>query len=357
MHSESLIEGAEQVSQDTLEAICKLALLGPSPEAISCALDLNVQTVIQVIDRGDLGTLHKDLDQEWSQCKQAQSAQEAMLQAQSKKTQAKALNRDLAETSLQDTREALNHEVPTFIYSYKYNTAQLHRTSLVTGEQSSLRVPSYTFKDGCCWSEVPGGSLLITGRGFPAVREVVRIDTRREFAACFCPPMLTSRYCHASVYHTPHLYILGGWIGTYLRECERYVCAVNRWEALPPLPKACSQTSGVVVENSLYALGGYDGSFLDLVQKLSLESLTWELMQFRLPFAGYGIPCFKLRDTEVYLVVNQTLCSFTAFEVRSLKTLTENIQSWYGASYYHKGTLYCSSVMGGVLSLEIESLS
>jgi hypothetical protein len=79
---------------------------------------------------------------------------------------------------------------------------------------------------------------------------------------------------------------------------------------------ACSQTSGVVVENSLYALGGHDRVVeLDLVQKLSLESLTWEVMQFRLPFAGFGIPCFKLRDTEVYLVVNKTLCSFTALEV------------------------------------------
>jgi hypothetical protein len=56
-------------------------------------------------------------------------------------------------------------------------------------------------------------------------------------------------------------------------------------------------------------------------------------MQFRLPFAGWGIPCFKLRDTEVYLVVNKTLCSFTAFEVRPLKTLTEDIRSLYGASY------------------------
>jgi hypothetical protein len=33
----------------------------------------------------------------------------------------------------------------------------------------------------CCWSEVSGGSLLITGGGPPAVKEVVRIDTRREF--------------------------------------------------------------------------------------------------------------------------------------------------------------------------------
>jgi hypothetical protein len=114
--------------------------------------------------------------------------------------------------------------------------------------------------------------------------------------------------------------------------------------------------SGVVVENNLYALGGYGRSFLDLVQKLRLESLAWELMQFRLPFAGYDIPCFKLRDTEVYLVVKNTLCSFTALEVRPLKTLTEDIQSWFGVSYYHRGALYCSSDEG-VLSYEIGSLS
>jgi hypothetical protein len=170
--------------------------------------------------------------------------------------------------------------------------------------------------------------------------------------------MLTPRRLHAAVYHTPHLYILGGWSDSYLSECERYVCAENRWEALPPLPRACTYTSGVVLENSLYALGGNDeSSYLDLVQKLSLESLTWELMQFRLPYVGRTIPCFKLRDTEVYLVVNKTLCSFTAFEVRPLKTLTEEILSEYGASYYHRGTLYCSSFEEGVRSYKIGSLS
>jgi hypothetical protein len=65
------------------------------------------------------------------------------------------------------------------------------------------------------------------------------------------------------------------------------------------------------------------------MQRLCLESLTWELMQFRLPFAGCAIPCFKLRDTEMYLVVKKTLYSFTAFEVQPLKTLTKLINSWY----------------------------
>jgi hypothetical protein len=186
-----------------------------------------------------------------------------------------------AEQVSQDTLEAF-YRVPTFIYSYMYNTDKLYRANLVTGRHSSLRVHSYSFKQACCWSEGPGGSLLITGGGYPvAVREVVRIDTHREFAVAYCAPMLTPRIWHAALYHTPHLYILGGVDFNYLSECERYVYAENRWEALPPLPRACCDVSGVVVESSLYALGGHDdASELDSVLKLSLESLTWELMQF-----------------------------------------------------------------------------
>jgi hypothetical protein len=201
-------------------------------------------------------------------------------------------------------------------------------------------------------SEVPGASLLITGK------EVVRIDTRREFAVSQCPPMLTARDGHAAVYHTPHLYILGGYERSRtLRECERYVCAENRWETLPPLPRACSATSGVVVKRTLYALGGLvRGTPSDLIQKLSLDYLSWDIMHLRLPHSEAAIPCFKVRDTEVYLVVKKTLCSFTAFEVRPIKTLTKSIQSRSGASYYHRGTLYCPSGRA-VGRLKIGSLS
>jgi hypothetical protein len=41
--------------------------------------------------------------------------------------------------------------------------------------------------------------------------------------------------------------------------------------------------SAVEVENTGYALGGYNGRALDTVQKLSLNSLTRELMQLKLP--------------------------------------------------------------------------
>jgi hypothetical protein len=143
-----------------------------------------------------------------------------------------------------------------FIYGYRDRTRELCRTDLITGEQSALQIPSYEFKDGCCWGELPGGSLLITGGGFTALREVVRIDTLREFSVIDQPPLHTARREHAAVYDSQHLYVLGGYSDRDLSECERYVCAESRWEVLPALPVACCAMSAVVLDNSLYALGG-----------------------------------------------------------------------------------------------------
>jgi hypothetical protein len=70
-----------------------------------------------------------------------------------------------------------------------------------------------------------------------------------------------------------------------------------------------------------------------------------------------SVPCFKLRDTEVYLVVKKSLCSFTDMQVRPIRTLTGDIHSFAGTSYYRRGTLYCSNDDGAVRSYEIGSLS
>jgi hypothetical protein len=62
---------------------------------------------------------------------------------------------------------------------------------LITGEQSCLA--SFKFKIDCYWSELSGGSLLITGGDYPETREAVRLDTLRQFAVCAVPPMHTAR--------------------------------------------------------------------------------------------------------------------------------------------------------------------
>jgi hypothetical protein len=210
----------------------------------------------------------------------------------------------------------------------------------------------------CRWNELPGGSLLITGglEGYrTALREVVKIDTLREWAVCAKPPINTARRNHAAVYHSQYVYVLGGYWDRCLSECERYVCAENRWEVLPALPVACSSMSAVVLDDSLYALGGTaDEEDVDTIQKLSLDSLTWELMQLKLPQADNEFPCFKA-DSEVYLVINSTLYSFTPLQVKPVKTLPEGTY-WCNTSYYSKGTLYYSWCTGSG-SLALEGLS
>jgi hypothetical protein len=97
---------------------------------------------------------------------------------------------------------------PQFIYSC--GISKLLRANLLTGERSELEVPHYQFKDGCRWRELPGGSLLITGGGIETVRDVVKIDTLREYAASLQPPMHTARSRHAVVYHSQYLYVREG---------------------------------------------------------------------------------------------------------------------------------------------------
>jgi hypothetical protein len=83
-----------------------------------------------------------------------------------------------------------------------------------------------------------------------------------------------------------------------------------------------------------------------MVLRLDLQSLAWERMELRLPHPGRAFPCFKLKASEAYLVMNKSLYSFTALQVTQLKTLPKDIKSWYGPSYYSRGTLYCSSDQG-----------
>jgi hypothetical protein len=53
-------------------------------------------------------------------------------------------------------------------------------------------------------------------------------------------------------------------------------------------------------------------------------------MQLKLPQAAYYLPCLK-KDTEVYLVIEKTLYSFTPLEVKPIKTLPQSISYCYSS--------------------------
>jgi hypothetical protein len=69
--------------------------------------------------------------------------------------------------------------------------------------------------------------------------------------------------------------------------------------------------SVVEMDNSLYTLGGFaHPRALNTVQRLSLDSLAWELMQLKLPQAALYFACINT-DSQVYLLINESLYSFT----------------------------------------------
>jgi hypothetical protein len=117
---------------------------------------------------------------------------------------------------------------------------------------------------------------------------------------------------------------------------------------LPDLPVACYGISAVELENSLYALGDTNS-----VQKLSLVSLTWELMWLKLPQAARCIAFFKT-DSQVYLVIKKTLYSFTPKQIKPIKTLPRGIECY--TSYYSRGTVYYDTDRG-IKSLTVGELT
>jgi hypothetical protein len=356
--SETVAQQALTSLRDKVEALTGVHLkAGEEVKSVKRAHDIQIQGLDEKFNKAEAATqqtlnilrgaveaMRVDLGQAWSQCEQAQ---EPMLNATSEKTPAVlAHTLDSYSTSPPSTTEETKESeppkpqhTPTFLYSLKANTNQLERVNLLTGEESKHEVSHYLFNDGCRWSKLPGGSLLITGGGSrDAVSDVVRLDVG-TFAVSPQPPMHTPRSDHAAVYHSQYVYVLGGYSNPRcLSECERYSCAESRWEVLPALPVPGGAMSGVEVEYSVYALGGYGGRVnLDTVQKLNLDSLTWLLMRLKLPQAASCFPCFK-KDTEVYLVIATTLYSFTPFQVKAVKTLDRDIKCF--SSYYSRGTLY-----------------
>jgi hypothetical protein len=139
----------------------------------------------------------------------------------------------------------------------------------------------------------------------------------------------------------------------------------DRWEVIAPIPVAVQGAAVKVLESSccLYALGGTvdksGAQSIDLIQELNLQSLTWRVLELKLPFNRTEVTCFVYKDTsQLYFLLGKGLYSFRPKEerialVRSYPLfLPCAMQPWY----YSKGTLICSSYFGKTFKYEIGSL-
>jgi hypothetical protein len=247
-----------------------------------------------------------------------------------------------------------------FIYNFQKNTSNLHKTNLRTGQESSTAL-THTFKEYSSLCESAEGNLFITGGGYPtATSEVVCIDPTTN-AVTPKPPMKTARSGHGSVFYGGFLYVIGGCQDRMaLAECERYDTLHNHWKPIPPLPNASCHHTAIVCgyTRRIYTLGGYGGSFLDLIQEFELESQTWELLEVKLPSRGNGIPCFRVKNQDlIYFILDGALHSFSpiTYTLANVKPVTK-IYSLCGPSYFTKGTLYYPDSSGPVQKLVLRDL-
>jgi hypothetical protein len=245
-----------------------------------------------------------------------------------------------------------------FIYNFYPYTSRLHKTNLSTGQERSTTL-NHTFKFGSSLCESTEGNLFITG-GMPATRKLVCIDPTTK-AVTPKPIMKTARWGHGSVFYGGLLYVIGGYNGALLAECERYDTLHNHWQPIPPLPHASRYHAAIVCgyTRRIYILGGNDGLYLDLIQEFELESQSWKLLEVKLPSKSNFIPCFNLKNQAlIYFIQGGALHSFSpiTYALANVKPVT-NITSYHGPSYFAKGTLYYPDASGPVLKLVIGNLS
>lgn len=59
-------------------------------------------------------------------------------------------------------RSTEKYSSPTYIYSFKEASNRLYRTVMKTGQVTTYKINSFTFLDGCSWTELPSGDIFIS---------------------------------------------------------------------------------------------------------------------------------------------------------------------------------------------------
>ncbi|MFB3897577.1 MAG: kelch repeat-containing protein, partial [bacterium] len=156
-----------------------------------------------------------------------------------------------------------------------------------------------------------------------------------------------------------YIYAVGGGFSSYYPSCERYNPVTDTWtmstEIIPNLNYG-RRTFGIAVDNkTIYALAGYNGSYMNSVESFTIESLDWldESVKYgstnsgattllQLTFDATSLP---LGDTTGYLIVTSndsertpivipiTLHVVAPPEINVLPTYISKTVGWGSTSY------------------------
>mmetsp|Transcript_3899 Transcript_3899/g.8179 ORF Transcript_3899/g.8179 Transcript_3899/m.8179 type:complete len:289 (-) Transcript_3899:2012-2878(-) len=250
---------------------------------------------------------------------------------------------------------------------FRFGRTSLYKTTIKTGSTSTLpllhtksqRIFEYSGESLC---QVLDNELLITGGHKSS--QVWKLLVNQDFAAVEEPSMHRERMYHSSVLHGGFVYVVAGRSGDgskYLKKCERLNLQEGSWESIAdPMQLGCNCSTAIALQASVYVLGGHAGmEKLNTVQKLSLDSLQWELLDIRLPYQRDDIACFyKSPDSsQIYFIQDLSLYTLDTETCKIEKTnsLSRSLVS-NGPTYFRNGTLFLSTYETPTLWLQLEEV-
>lgn len=249
---------------------------------------------------------------------------------------------------VKDLRDSINYlEVKAErIYSYSESTSTLWWRDLNSNQTSSKVIKNFTFLAGSYWVEVPDKSLIITGGvDHKTTKQAWKIDTN-SFEVAQLEPMLQRRRSHGSCYHAGYVYALSGLESDSfrVRNCERLSLVTNRWERIPdeincPVADICP----IVVENSIYIVGGFETTPCKKVQVLILHSLKWKSFNLSISDFSHTISSFVVPDRNGLFFISDNKVihlDLLSHEITLKKKLLKPGQSKGGQCYYYNQFLH-----------------
>ena len=122
------------------------------------------------------------------------------------------------------------------------------------------------------------GKLVAVGgvrSDFRTTNEVYTYDERSRKWKQTIPPMPTARYFAGILSLQSTLVVAGGCnsVGEYTDAVEIFKADKSQWYRTDRLPTACQDISLVVISNTCYALGGYNGHRLNQALYASIDDL------------------------------------------------------------------------------------
>lgn len=174
----------------------------------------------------------------------------------------------------------VNGEYYTYDFLFQYDTESNTWSTIIPDNELEDKI----YANG----EVIGNSLyLFNGYGNNLV-EIVNLETNEVTYGAENP---LSRSKSGSAVNGNKIYVFGGEIDSnnYSSQLYSYNVDSDIWTLLADMPNP-RETRGEIINNKIYAIGGYNGSVSNIIDIYNIESNEWE-SQFIMP---YGVSANSL---------------------------------------------------------------